>query len=157
MHLALLEQKIVLHSSQSALLTSVGEALRSILFPLQWKCSYIPMCPLAFCSYLQAPVPYIIGMDSRYFNSYSAPNDVCVVDLDINHITIDEETMRLIDENPLPMKPVKLLKKNLNVLANEVSSEFVLLFVICLFVIILKVIDLMVLQLKLLQWKESIN
>ena len=57
----LLEQKIVLHSSRPALLTAVGEALRSILFPLQWQCTYIPMCPLAFASYLQAPVPYIIG------------------------------------------------------------------------------------------------
>ena len=63
LHLMLLEQKIVLHSSRPALLTAVGEALRSILFPLQWQCTYIPMCPLAFASYLQAPVPYIIGKE----------------------------------------------------------------------------------------------
>ena len=60
--LILLEQKIVLHSSKPALLTTIGEALRSVLFPLQWKCTYIPMCPLAFSSYLQAPVPFIIGI-----------------------------------------------------------------------------------------------
>lgn len=100
LHLALLEQKIVLHSYRPALLTSIGEAIRSILFPLQWQCTYIPMCPLAFASYLQAPVPFIIGryewmrmnflssslytlgMDSRYFESFSAPPEVCVLDLD---------------------------------------------------------------------------
>lgn len=66
--LVLLEQKIVLHSARPALLTSVGEALRSVLFPLQWKCTYIPMCPLAFCSYLQAPVPFIIGENNNDFH-----------------------------------------------------------------------------------------
>ena len=66
MHLVLLEQKIVLHSTRPALLTSVGEALRSVLFPLQWQCTYIPMCPLAFSSYLQAPVPFIIGKITDY-------------------------------------------------------------------------------------------
>lgn len=57
----LLEQRIVLHSSRPALLTCVGEALRSVLFPLSWQCTYIPMCPLAFASYMQAPIPFIIG------------------------------------------------------------------------------------------------
>ena len=61
LHLTLLEQKVVLHSYRPALLTSGGEAIRSILFPLQWQCTYIPMCPLAFASYLQAPVPFLIG------------------------------------------------------------------------------------------------
>lgn len=59
--LTLLEQKLVLHSSRPALLTWVGEALRSILFPFSWQCTYIPVCPLAFSSYMQAPVPFIIG------------------------------------------------------------------------------------------------
>ena len=59
--LTLLEQKLVLHSSRPALLTWVGEALRSILFPFAWQCTYIPVCPLAFSSYMQAPVPFIIG------------------------------------------------------------------------------------------------
>ena len=59
--LLLLEQKVVLHSSRPALLTCVGEALRSILFPFSWQCTYIPLCPLAFSSYMQAPVPFIIG------------------------------------------------------------------------------------------------
>ena len=59
--LTLLEQKLVLHSSRPALLTWVGEALRSILFPFAWQCTYIPVCPLAFSPYMQAPVPFIIG------------------------------------------------------------------------------------------------
>ena len=59
--LLLLEQKLVLHSSRPALLTCMGEAMRSILFPFSWQCTYIPMCPLAFSSYMQAPVPFIIG------------------------------------------------------------------------------------------------
>ena len=108
-HLMLLEQKIVLHSSRPALLTSMGEALRSLLFPLQWQCTYIPLCPLAFSSYLQAPVPFIIGerrgaysyspnlsfplpsqtgIDSRYFDRYEPPSGMCVVDLDASIVTL---------------------------------------------------------------------
>ncbi|XP_019856639.1 PREDICTED: C-myc promoter-binding protein-like isoform X2 [Amphimedon queenslandica] len=121
-HLILLEQKIVLHSSKPALLTTIGEALRSVLFPLQWKCTYIPMCPLAFCSYLQAPVPFIIGMDSRYFDCYTAPPGVCVVDLDTNTILIPSDIRALLNSSPLPQKPVKVLKKTLTPLATEVAS-----------------------------------
>ena len=73
LHVMLLEQKIVLHSSRPALLTGVGEALRSLLFPLQWQCTYIPLCPLAFSSYLQAPVPFIIGEVRQATSSVHSP------------------------------------------------------------------------------------
>lgn len=122
LHLVLLEQKIVLHSSRPALLTGVGEAIRSILFPLQWQCTYIPMCPLAFSSYLQAPVPFIIGMDSRYFDSYVAPAGVCVIDLDVNTVTIGHDIKSYLMSNPLPQKLTRLLRKNLALLAAEVSN-----------------------------------
>ena len=99
----LLEQKVMLHSSRPALLTSVGEALRSLLFPLQWQCTYIPLCPLAFSSYLQAPVPFIIGectfpavllpsslsgIDSRFLDISQPPSGVSVVDLDASIIKL---------------------------------------------------------------------
>ena len=85
--LVLLEQKVVVHSSRPALLTAVGEAICSILFPLSWQCCYIPMCPLALATYIQAPVPFIIGIDSRYtMMAEDVPDDVTFVDLDKNNI-----------------------------------------------------------------------
>ena len=83
--LVLLEQKVVFHSGRPALLTAVGEAIKSILFPLKWQCTDIPMCPLSLANYIQAPVPFIIGIDSRYMMmSEEFPDDVAFVDLDAN-------------------------------------------------------------------------
>ena len=83
--LVLLEQKVVFHSGRPALLTAVGEAIKSVLFPLKWQCTDIPMCPLSLATYIQAPVPFIIGIDSRYMMmAEEFPDDVAFVDLDTN-------------------------------------------------------------------------
>ena len=83
--LVLLEQKVVFHSGRPALLTAVGEAIKSVLFPLKWQCTDIPMCPLSLATYIQAPVPFIIGIDSRYMMmAEEFPDDVAFVDLDAN-------------------------------------------------------------------------
>lgn len=44
--LALTEQKILIHSLRPDTLTSVAEALSTLLFPFKWQCPYIPLCPL---------------------------------------------------------------------------------------------------------------
>ena len=67
--LALAEQKILLHSLRPDVLTSVAESITSIIFPFVWQCPYIPLCPLGLCDVLNAPLPFIVGVDSRYFDS----------------------------------------------------------------------------------------
>lgn len=57
-----------------------------MLFPLQWQCPYIPLCPLSLSGVLSAPCPFIVGVDSRYFDIYEPPLDVICVDLDTNNI-----------------------------------------------------------------------
>jgi hypothetical protein len=57
-----------------------------MLFPFQWQCPYIPLCPLALSDVLSAPCPFIIGIDSRYFDLCEPPGDVICVDLDTNII-----------------------------------------------------------------------
>lgn len=37
---------------------------------------------------LNAPLPFLIGVDSRYFDLYEPPADVSYVDLDTNIITV---------------------------------------------------------------------
>ena len=32
-----------------------------LIFPFQWKCPYIPMCPLKLADVLSAPFPFIYG------------------------------------------------------------------------------------------------
>lgn len=57
-----------------------------MIFPFQWQCPYIPLCPLSLADVLNAPCPFIVGVDSRYFDLYDPPPDVVCVDLDTNTI-----------------------------------------------------------------------
>ena len=57
-----------------------------MIFPFHWPCPYIPLCPLALADVLSAPCPFIVGMDSRYFDLYVPPADITCVDLDTNTI-----------------------------------------------------------------------
>lgn len=86
--LALTEQKILIHSLRPATLTAVAEAVVSLLFPFKWQCPYIPLCPLGLAEVLHAPVPYLIGVDSRFFDLYEPPSDVTCIDLDTNTISV---------------------------------------------------------------------
>ncbi|KAG8145215.1 hypothetical protein E2320_013580 [Naja naja] len=84
---AVTEHKILIHSLRPSVLTSVTEALVSMIFPFHWPCPYIPLCPLALADVLSAPCPFIVGIDSRYFDLYDPPPDVSCVDLDTNTIS----------------------------------------------------------------------
>uniref|UniRef100_A0A7N6ALV8 DENN domain containing 4A n=1 Tax=Anabas testudineus TaxID=64144 RepID=A0A7N6ALV8_ANATE len=111
---AVTEHKILVHSLRPAVLTSVTEALVSMIFPFHWPCPYIPLCPLALADVLSAPCPFIVGVDSRYFDLYDPPPDVSCVDLDTNTIFHNDDK-RALTWKILPKKPCKNL---MNVLSN---------------------------------------
>ncbi|XP_078144118.1 C-myc promoter-binding protein-like [Centroberyx gerrardi] len=111
---AVTEHKILVHSLRPAVLTSVTEALVSMIFPFHWPCPYIPLCPLALADVLSAPCPFIVGVDSRYFDLYDPPPDVSCVDLDTNTIFHNEDK-RALTWKILPKKACKYL---MNVLSN---------------------------------------
>lgn len=73
----------VTHSVVNMLLLCVCPQM---IFPFQWQCPYIPLCPLSLAGVLNAPCPFIVGVDSRYFDLYDPPPDVVCVDLDTNTI-----------------------------------------------------------------------
>ena len=66
--LALTEQKLLFHSLRPSILTSVAEAIIQIIFPFYWQCPYIPLCPIGMSDYLAAPLPFVVGLDSRFFD-----------------------------------------------------------------------------------------
>uniref|UniRef100_A0A8C3SJL9 DENN domain containing 4A n=1 Tax=Chelydra serpentina TaxID=8475 RepID=A0A8C3SJL9_CHESE len=117
---AVTEHKILIHSLRPSVLTSVTEALVSMIFPFHWPCPYIPLCPLALADVLSAPCPFIVGIDSRYFDLYDPPPDVSCVDLDTNTIsqTGDKKT---ISWKILPKKPCKNLMNTLNNLYQQLQ------------------------------------
>ncbi|KAG9333587.1 hypothetical protein JZ751_011324 [Albula glossodonta] len=118
--LMLLESKILLHSLRPAVLTGVAEAVVAMIFPFQWQCPYIPLCPLSLAGVLNAPCPFIVGVDSRYFDLYDPPADVVCVDLDTNTIYLSEDKKHC----SLPKKPRKSLVNSLSSLHQQLKSAY---------------------------------
>ncbi|XP_072937985.1 DENN domain-containing protein Crag [Epargyreus clarus] len=117
--LAITEQKILIHSLRPDTLTAVSEAVSSLLFPFKWQCPYIPLCPLGLAEVLHAPLPYLIGVDSRFFDLYEPPPDVTCVDLDTNNITICE-SQRHISLKLLPKRQARVLRQTLDQLFADI-------------------------------------
>ncbi|XP_051922791.1 DENN domain-containing protein 4C isoform X2 [Hippocampus zosterae] len=121
LHFVLLENKILLHSLRPAVLTGVAEAVVAMIFPFQWQCPYIPLCPLSLAGVLNAPCPFIVGVDSRYFDLYDPPPDVVCVDLDTNTIYLSDEKKHNNWKN-LPKKPCKSLVNSLSNLHRQMAT-----------------------------------
>uniref|UniRef100_A0A673AJW2 DENN/MADD domain containing 4C n=1 Tax=Sphaeramia orbicularis TaxID=375764 RepID=A0A673AJW2_9TELE len=119
LHFVLLESKILLHSLRPAVLTGVAEAVVAMIFPFQWQCPYIPLCPLSLAGVLNAPCPFIVGVDSRYFDLYDPPPDVVCVDLDTNTIYLYK---RHSNWKNLPKKPCKSLINSLSSLHHQLAT-----------------------------------
>ncbi|KAB5574891.1 hypothetical protein PHYPO_G00214330 [Pangasianodon hypophthalmus] len=123
--LAVTEHKILVHSLRPAVLTSVTEALVSMIFPFHWPCPYIPLCPLALADVLSAPCPFIVGVDSRYFDLYEPPADISCVDLDTNTIS-HKEDRRALTWKILPRKACKRLINTLSNLHQQLVQDYLL-------------------------------
>ncbi|XP_037531719.1 DENN domain-containing protein 4C [Nematolebias whitei] len=121
LHFVLMENKILLHSLRPAVLTGVAEAVVAMIFPFQWQCPYIPICPLSLADVLNAPCPFIVGVDSRYFDLYDPPPDVVCVDLDTNTIYLSDEKKHNNWKN-LPKKPSKSLINSLSNLHHQLAT-----------------------------------
>ncbi|XP_051537842.1 DENN domain-containing protein 4C-like isoform X2 [Myxocyprinus asiaticus] len=121
LHFILLESKILLHSLRPAVLTGVAEAVVAMIFPFQWQCPYIPLCPLSLAGVLNAPCPFIVGVDSRYFDLFDPPPDVVCVDLDTNTIYLSDEKRHSNWKN-LPKKSCKSLINSLGNLHHQLAT-----------------------------------
>ncbi|XP_055954138.1 C-myc promoter-binding protein-like [Argiope bruennichi] len=118
---ALTEQKILFHSLRPDVLTSVAEAVVNLIFPFHWQCPYIPLCPLGLSDVLCAPVPFLVGVDSRYFDLYDPPHDVTCIDLDTNTFLISEEKRHL-NTKLFPKRPARILRNTLQTLYGKLVS-----------------------------------
>uniref|UniRef100_A0A8C6JYC5 Uncharacterized protein n=1 Tax=Melopsittacus undulatus TaxID=13146 RepID=A0A8C6JYC5_MELUD len=117
----LLEGKILLHSLRPAVLTGVAEAVVAMIFPFQWQCPYIPLCPLSLATVLSAPVPFIVGVDSRYFDLYDPPQDIVCIDLDTNMVYISDDK-KSTNWKQFPKKPCKSLISTLKKLHPQLAA-----------------------------------
>ncbi|KAI3421289.1 hypothetical protein GPALN_014910 [Globodera pallida] len=123
MLLTLLEQKLLVHSLRPWLLTCVSETLCALMFPFSWNLPYIPQCPLPLAGIFHAPLSFMAGVDSRYFDLYEEPpSDVTCFDLDT--ATISQSAVRkLYQLSMLPKKPLKRLRATLDAISTKIGEK----------------------------------
>jgi hypothetical protein len=92
---ALAESRIILYSANTAMLQLASGALASLLYPLKWAGVFIPILPQRLIQALEAPCPYIVGVEKRYEKFDLPSDDFCIVDLDENSIESTEPPISL--------------------------------------------------------------
>ncbi|XP_067655848.1 MAP kinase-activating death domain protein-like isoform X1 [Haliotis asinina] len=90
----ILEHKVVLQSRDYNALSMSVMAFVSMLYPLEYMFPVIPLLPTCMASaeqLLLAPTPYLIGVPASFFlykKDFRVPDDVWLIDLDSNKITM---------------------------------------------------------------------
>ena len=113
------EGRVVLRTTNMALLTPIAEALISLLFPLTWHGTFIPVLPSCMVDIFDAPVPFLVGVVGTLCPQ---PNGVVVCDLDqdIVHLGWDDQHNAGAQSLPrLPPSHAMTLKRDLEDIADS--------------------------------------
>uniref|UniRef100_A0A668A0H9 DENN domain containing 5A n=1 Tax=Myripristis murdjan TaxID=586833 RepID=A0A668A0H9_9TELE len=83
---------------------TVAESITALMFPFQWQHVYVPILPASLLHFLDAPVPYLMGLhsngqDDRTKLELPQEANLCFVDIDNHFIELPED---------LPQFPNKL-------------------------------------------------
>ena len=117
-----LERQVLLVSSSASVLTYVGEALLSFLYPLSWSHVYIPLLPQIATTILSAPVPYFCGVLRSVLPSalMDMSQEAIIVDIDYNTLTIGPATP---ESPPFPHTRKNKLYDTLSEVVNELQLD----------------------------------
>ncbi|XP_068627532.1 DENN domain-containing protein 5B isoform X2 [Battus philenor] len=98
----LLEHQVLLRSSDYNKLMLVSECIVSLLLPFSWAHVYVPILPAPLYHFLDAPVPFVMGLHADSVAMSIGPNGprnftvgseaaLCLVDIDKPDIQLPEE------------------------------------------------------------------
>ena len=92
---AMAESRIIFLSSHAGMLHLAAHGLASLLYPLKWASIFIPILPARLLSALEAPCPYIVGIERRYEGIELPEDDYVLVDLDKDTVESSNQSVRL--------------------------------------------------------------
>ncbi|KAL5009858.1 hypothetical protein ScPMuIL_012163 [Solemya velum] len=91
----LLEHQILLYSSDYQKLMLCAEAISILVFPFSWQHVYVPILPASLQHFLDAPVPYIMGLhhgsEDRSQLSLPSEANMCFVNIDDSDVEVPED------------------------------------------------------------------
>ena len=82
----LAESRVILLSSHNSMLQLASRAILELIWPFKWAGVYIPVLPSRLVQALEAPCPYICGIDRSYEKWDLPEDDFVLVDLDKNEL-----------------------------------------------------------------------
>ncbi|XP_017883207.1 DENN domain-containing protein 5B isoform X2 [Ceratina calcarata] len=90
----LLENQVLLRSSDFHKLMVVSECITALLFPFSWQHVYVPILPASLHHFLDAPVPFIMGLHAQSESGIlkiASEANLCYVDIDKQSSQFPEE------------------------------------------------------------------
>ena len=117
----LFEKHVILIANQNMPLFCICESLRFLLFPLRWLHLYIPNLPYEQMSYLDSPMPYLIGINTTKTNAQDLINTFP------SHIICDVSTSTLygnISNLKLPFNEELKIKTKLILLKSKYKNNY---------------------------------
>uniref|UniRef100_A0A3Q3IP40 UDENN domain-containing protein n=1 Tax=Monopterus albus TaxID=43700 RepID=A0A3Q3IP40_MONAL len=103
---ALLETQVLLYSQDYQRLMTVAEGVTTLLFPFQWQHIYLPIVSAPLHHLLDAPVPFLMGIqhrDGAQRSSLHLPHEanLCFVDIDNHCVEAPEDLPVFPDQTEL--------------------------------------------------------
>ncbi|KAG2661954.1 hypothetical protein PVAP13_1KG112153 [Panicum virgatum] len=83
---ALLEKQIVIVCSNLGMLSASVLSIIPLIRPYQWQSLLIPVLPIDMMDFLDAPVPYIVGVQNKASDVLSRLSNAVVIDANRNQI-----------------------------------------------------------------------
>ncbi|XP_069674606.1 DENN domain-containing protein 5B isoform X2 [Periplaneta americana] len=110
----LLEHQVLLCSSDYHRLMLVAESVTALLFPFSWQHVYVPILPSSLQHFLDAPVPFVMGLHSCSESQLKVASEanLCYVDIDNQTVQLPEELPSFPQRAEFVSELVELLTKH---------------------------------------------
>eukprot|EP00057_Strongylocentrotus_purpuratus_P030402 XP_781573.4 PREDICTED: DENN domain-containing protein 5B isoform X2 [Strongylocentrotus purpuratus] len=108
-----LEKQILLVSKDYQRLMLVSECITALLFPFTWPYAYVPILPASMLYFLDAPLPFIMGLHLGEANLHPESDMELPTQASLCYVDIDNSCVELPEELPkFPNKPTLIRELN---------------------------------------------
>jgi len=83
---ALLEKQIVIVCSNLGMLSASVLSIIPLIRPYQWQSLLMPILPIDMMDFLDAPVPYIVGVQNKTSDVLNGLSNAVVIDVNRNQV-----------------------------------------------------------------------
>uniref|UniRef100_A0A914Y157 UDENN domain-containing protein n=1 Tax=Panagrolaimus superbus TaxID=310955 RepID=A0A914Y157_9BILA len=88
----MLEHQILLCSKYMDRLMLIAESLSTLVFPFRWQLTYVPILPYSQLKFIEAPVPYLMGLCyDDFIPDQIYQSNVCILDIDTGKLDFPED------------------------------------------------------------------